>query len=168
MYLGAGVAPVVEMRKRGITVSLAVDGAASNNSQDMLEILKQTGLMHKGFYKDPSIIDAGEVLDMATIGGAKAIGREEDLGSLELGKIADMFIYDPVHPRSVPVLNPVESLVFSSGQENIKTVLIGGNPVMENYVIKTVDENQILAESQVAADALSKRAGTMKLRRKQL
>jgi 5-methylthioadenosine/S-adenosylhomocysteine deaminase len=89
MYLGSGAAPVVEMRRAGLTVGLGTDGAASNNSQDMIETCKCAGLVQKMVHRDPSAITATDVLDMATIDGARAIGQGERLGSLEPGKQAD-------------------------------------------------------------------------------
>lgn len=89
MYLSSGVAPVPRMLESGITVGLGTDGAASNNSQDMIELLKFTALLHKVHTKDPTVITAEKVLEMATIDGAKAIGKEDEIGSIEEGKKAD-------------------------------------------------------------------------------
>lgn len=161
MYLGSGVAPIVEMRRAGLTVGLATDGAASNNCQDMLETIKCAGLAHKLAHQDPSAITAADVLDMATIDGARAIGQDERLGSLEPGKQADLFIYDPCCARSVPVLDPVASLVFSAGSEGVKTTVVAGQVVLDGGRITTVDEAALLRECQAAASALARRAGTM-------
>jgi 5-methylthioadenosine/S-adenosylhomocysteine deaminase len=161
MYLGSGVAPVVEMRRAGLTVGLATDGAASNNSLDMLETMKCAGLIHKLAHQDPSILTSADVLDMATIDGAKAIGQGERLGSLEPGKQADLFILDPWRAKSVPVLDPVASLVFSSGEEGVVTTVVAGRVVLDEGQITTVDEAALLRECQSAAWALAKRAGTM-------
>ncbi len=161
MYLGSGVAPIVEMRRAGLTVGLATDGAASNNCQDMLETLKCTGLVQKMAHQDPSAITAADVLDMATIDGARAIGQGERLGSLEPGKRADLFIYDPYCARSVPVLDPVASLVFSAGKEGVETTVVAGQVVLDGGQITSVDEAALLQECQAAAEALAIRAGTM-------
>ncbi len=161
MYLGSGVAPIVEMRRAGLSVGLATDGAASNNSQDMLETLKCAGLVHKMAHRDPSAITAADVLDMATIDGARAIGQEERLGSLESGKQADLFVYNPYCARSVPVLDPVASLVFSAGTEGVVTTIVAGQVVLDEGQITTVDEEALLRECQAAAVALATRTGTL-------
>jgi 5-methylthioadenosine/S-adenosylhomocysteine deaminase len=161
MYLGSGAAPIVEMRRAGLTVGLGTDGAASNNSQDMIETCKCAGLVQKLAHQDPSAISAADVLDMATIEGARAIGQGERLGSLEPGKQADLFVYDPVCPRSVPVLDPVASLVFSAGTEGVVTTVVAGQVLLENGQVTTVDEAALLRECQEAASALAVRAGTL-------
>jgi 5-methylthioadenosine/S-adenosylhomocysteine deaminase len=161
MYLGSGAAPIVEMRRAGLTVGLGTDGAASNNSQDMIETCKCAGLVQKLAHQDPSAISAADVLDMATIEGARAIGQGERLGSLEPGKQADLFVYDPVCPKSVPVLDPVASLVFSAGTEGVVTTVVAGQVLLENGQVTTVDEAALLRECQEAASALAVRAGTL-------
>ena len=161
MYLGSGAAPIVQMRRAGVTVGLGTDGAASNNSQDMIETCKCAGLVQKLAHQDPSAITAADVLDMATIDGARAIGQGERLGSLEAGKQADLFVYDPVYPRSVPVLDPVASLVFSAGSEGVVTTIVAGKVLLENGRVTTVDEAALLRECQQAAHALAVRAGTL-------
>jgi 5-methylthioadenosine/S-adenosylhomocysteine deaminase len=161
MYLGSGAAPIVELRRAGLTVGLGTDGAASNNSQDMIETCKCAGLVQKMANQDPSAITAADVLDMATIDGARAIGQGDRLGSLETGKQADLFIYDPRWSRSVPVLDPVASLVFSAGTEGVVTTIVAGQVLLEGGQITTVDEAALLQECQQAAVALAKRAGTL-------
>jgi 5-methylthioadenosine/S-adenosylhomocysteine deaminase len=161
MYLGSGAAPIVELRRAGLTVGLGTDGAASNNSQDMIETCKCAGLVQKLAHRDPSAITAADVLDMATIDGARALGQGERLGSLEAGKQADLFIYDPYLPKSVPILDPVASLVFSAGPEGVVTTIVAGKVLFENGQITTVDEVALLRECQEAAHALAKRAGIL-------
>jgi len=159
MYIGVGKAPIAEFRKAGLTISLATDGAGSNNSQDMIEVLKCAGLLQKLAHEDPGAIDSQTILDMATLGGAKALGREKDLGSLEVGKEADLFIFDPLRAKSTPVFDPVSSLVFSSGQDSIITTLVGGEVVMEESRILTVNEADVLRECQEKAWDLAQQVG---------
>jgi 5-methylthioadenosine/S-adenosylhomocysteine deaminase len=167
MYLSSGVAPIPRMIETGITVGLATDGAASNNSQDMIETLKFCALLHKVDTLDPTIITAEKVLEMATIDGARALGLEDEIGSLEIGKKADLFIFDPLSsPKSVPLHHPVSTLVYSSSEENIKTVIIDGKVVMEDGVIQTADEEKVLRSAQKVAEDLAKRAGTSGLVRR--
>lgn len=156
MYLSSGVAPVPEMLKKGITVSLGVDGAASNNSQDMIELMKLTALQHKVNKRDPLAISAEKVLELATIDGAKAIGLEEEIGSLEVGKKADLVIFNPtLTPKSIPLHNPVSTLVYSSSMSNIEGMMVDGRIIMEDSKILTVkDEKEMLMKVQETADKL--------------
>lgn len=161
MYLSSGVAPIPKMLNAGITVGLGVDGAASNNGQDMLELMKSTALLQKVATKDPTVITAEKVLEMATIDGARALGLEDEIGSLEVGKKADIVVFDPyLSPKSVPMHNPVSTLVYSSTMQNIESVLVDGNFVMKNGVITAIkDQRAFLQKAQKAADDLAKRAG---------
>jgi 5-methylthioadenosine/S-adenosylhomocysteine deaminase len=161
MYLASGVAPVPAMLKAGLTVGLGVDGAASNNSQDMIELLKHTALLHKVYTQNPTVITAEKVLEMATIDGARAIGEEKNIGSIEVGKKADFFIYNPaLSAKSTPMHHPVSTLVYSGTHACVETVVIDGNIILEDSVLKTADEFQIIKRGQEAADDLSIRAGT--------
>jgi 5-methylthioadenosine/S-adenosylhomocysteine deaminase len=160
MYIGIGAAPIIKMVNAGLTVSLATDGAGANNSQDMLEVLKCAGLMHRLMALDAAATSAPMILDMATLGGAKAIGQADRLGSLEVGKQADLFLFDPLRPRAIPVLDPVSTLVFSSGTESITTTIVAGKVLLDNGKVITVDERDILTECQAAAWDLARRAGT--------
>ncbi len=161
MYLSSGVAPVPRMIESGITVGLGSDGPASNNSQDMIELLKFTALLHKVHTKDPTVITSEKVLEMATIDGAKAIGMEDEIGSIEIGKKADFFIYNPyLHSKSIPMHHPVSTLVYSGTHACVETVVIDGNVILENGVLLTADEEKIKRDGQKSADDLAERAGT--------
>ncbi|WMM25036.1 amidohydrolase [Tissierella sp. MB52-C2] len=159
MYLSSGVAPVPQMLKKGITVSLGVDGAASNNSQDMIELMKLTALQHKVANLDPLAISAEKVLELATIDGARAVGMEDEIGSLEVGKKADLVIFNPLlNPKAIPLHNPVSTLVYSSSMQNIEGVIVDGNIIMEDSKILTVeDEKSVLKKVQEIADNLCER-----------
>ncbi|HBF5309042.1 TPA: amidohydrolase [Clostridioides difficile] len=164
MYLSSGVAPVPEMLKKGITVSLGVDGAASNNSQDMLELMKLTALQHKVNKCDPLAMSAEKVLELATIDGARAIGMEDEIGSLEIGKKADLLIFNPMlSPKAIPMHNPVSTLVYSSSMKNIESVIVDGNIIMEDSKILTANEEKALKDAQDTAERLCVR-GTIKNR----
>ncbi|MGL4307363.1 MAG: amidohydrolase family protein [Cetobacterium sp.] len=159
MYLSSGVAPVPKMLKNGLTVSLGVDGAASNNGQDMLELMKVTALQHKVHNRDPLAITAEKVLEMATIDGAKVVGMENEIGSIEVGKKADLVIFNQFRsPKSIPMHNPVSTLVYSSTINNIESVLVDGEFIMRDSKILTVDEEKLLREGQRVADELATRA----------
>jgi 5-methylthioadenosine/S-adenosylhomocysteine deaminase len=159
MILASGVARAPDFLKAGLTVSLGVDGAASNDTNDMLETIKTAALVHKCFRRDPLVVTATEALEMATLGGARAIGRERDLGSLEPGKKADFFIFNPGTARTTPMADPVTALVYSGGEENIETTVVGGQVVLENRRSVKLDENSALNDCQSAAAALREETG---------
>jgi len=163
MYLASGIAPIPQMIERGITVGLGTDGAASNNTQDMIETLKITSLLHKVHTLDPTIITAEKVFEMATIDGAKALGLEDKIGSLEVEKKADLFIYNPaLSPKSTPMHNPISTLVYSGSNECVETVIIDGNIILENKKLISINEKEVISNAQRTADDLASRAGTNK------
>ncbi|HBE9317838.1 amidohydrolase family protein [Clostridioides difficile] len=160
MYLASGVAPVPEMLKKGINVSLGLDGAASNNAQDMVELMKLTALQHKVNNCDPLAISAEKVLEMATIEGARTLRMEDEIGSLEIGKKADLVIFNSMlSPKSIPLHNPVSTLVYSASMHNVESALVDGNVILENGKVTTIEsEEQVLLNAQHAAEELCKRA----------
>lgn len=159
MILASGVAPVREYLQRGISVSLASDGAASNDTQNMLEVLKLTALLQKVHSGDAAAVSAAEVLEMATLGGARALQMQDRIGSLEEGKQADFFIFNPLVATSVPALDPVTSLVYSSVPANIETTVVAGKPVLENDRICNLDEQEVLQTASRLARHLVRQAG---------
>lgn len=161
MYLASGVAPVPEMLKRNITVGLGVDGAASNNGQDMIELMKTTSLLQKVSSLNPTVITAEKVLEMATIDGARALGMEDEIGSLEAGKKADFVVFNPyLSAKAVPVHNPVSTLVYSSEMGNIESVAVDGQYIMKEGKLTMVpNEDMILAKAQRTAERLCERGG---------
>ncbi len=130
MYLGSGVPPIPRLLELGVTVSLGADGAASNNSQDMLEALKLSALLQKVAARDPAIYTAPLALQVATSGGAAALGRD-DFGTLAAGQRADLFVFDPRQAKSTPVLDPTSTLVYASGEANVQTTIVGGRVVLD-------------------------------------
>jgi 5-methylthioadenosine/S-adenosylhomocysteine deaminase len=160
MYLGSGIAPMVKMARAGLTIGLGVDGAGSNNSQDMIETLKMAALVQKGAAGDASVVDAQTVLDWATLGGARALRLEDKLGSLEPGKCADLFVVAPNSARIVPIHDPVASLVYSGGVENVVMTVANGKILMRDGVIRHFDEAEILRRCQQAAVDLAQRCGS--------
>ena len=159
MVLASGAAPVPQMLSLDIPISLACDGAASNDSQDMLEVIKTTAMLHKLVTRDATVVSAREVLWMATRGGAKALGLDAEIGSIEVGKRADLFIWQPSDCRSTPVHDPLSNLVYASGRANIETTIINGKTVLLDGVLVGVDERKILVEAQQAATDLVCKAG---------
>lgn len=154
MVMGLGAAPIVRMMEMGIPVSLACDGAASNDSQDMLEVIKSTAMLHKLVARNASVVSAREVLWMATRGGAKALGLDAEIGSLEVGKRADLFLWQPIDCRSIPVHDPISNLVYASSRINIESSIINGKIVMLNGNLLGIDEKEILLNAQSIATAM--------------
>ena len=166
MYLASGFAPVPEMLHAGVTVGLASDGPASNNNQNMVESLKFSALLHKVRHGDARIITAEQVLEMATRDGARALGLERSVGTLEPGKRADFFIADLSSAHAAPVHNPVSALVYAATGHEIRTVIVDGRIVLDEGTVPGVDEADLIARAQRAADALVQRAGISHLKRR--
>lgn len=160
MYLGSGIAPILEMEKAGLTIGLGVDGAGSNNSQDMIETMKVAALLQKVGACDASVVDAQKVLDWATRDAARALGLEEQIGSLEVGKRADLFVMAINSAKVVPVHDPVATLVYSSGEENVVMTIAEGKTLMKDRIIQNIDEQDMLERCQAAATDLANRCGS--------
>lgn len=160
MYLGSGIAPVIEMASAGLTISLGVDGAGSNNSQDMIESLKIAALLQKVAHKNAAVVNAQQVLDWATRDGARALGLQDEIGSLETGKRADLFVMALNSAKITPLHDPVASLVYSSGQEDVVMTIANGKVLMRDRIIQHLDEADILRRCQSAALALAGRCGS--------
>jgi 5-methylthioadenosine/S-adenosylhomocysteine deaminase len=152
MYLGSGTAPVIEMLKKGITVGLGTDGAASNNSNDMIEVLKTTILLHRNEYKKADCLNAYDVLKMATIEGAKCLGMEDRIGSLEIGKKADMLIFNPSKSfKTSPAHDGLASFVYSGDYRAIEKVIVNGKVVLKDGKLVNGDEDEIIKDSIYSA-----------------
>jgi len=165
MYLASGISPIPKMLKAGIPIGLGTDGAASNNCQDMIEVMKTTALLHKVATLDPLSIGAEKVLEMATIDGAKAMGLENEIGSIEPGKRADLVVFDLKHANTTPINRPHSQIVYCSKSHNVDTVIIDGKIVMKKGRITTLDEEKIVKKTQEVADDLIERSDVKRFRR---
>jgi len=152
MKLASGTAPVPEMLKIGVAVGLGTDGAASNNDLDMFEAMRQAAFLHKLTSKDPRAVSARAALEMATIGGARAIGREKQLGSLETGKLADLIVVRMDRPRQTPMYDPISHLVYVTRGDDVETVIVNGRTLMRDRRVLTLDEADVLSDARKAAD----------------
>lgn len=160
MYLGSGCAPIPRMLEHGVNICLGTEGAGCNNNNNMLETLKFATLSQKAIEHDPAVLTAQDVLEMATINGAKALGKESSIGSLEVGKDADLFIFDPyADATGTPILDPVASLVYSSTPKNISTVISKGDIVLRGGIIEAFDERIRLMECESISKELVNKAG---------
>jgi 5-methylthioadenosine/S-adenosylhomocysteine deaminase len=160
LYLGSGFAPVPAMQQRGITVALASDGPASSSNHSMLQAMKFAALLHKGVHRDPRIMTAEKVLEMATIDGAHALGMGDVIGSLEVGKRADVVVLDMSNLCVTPVHAAVSSLVYSQRGDEVDRVYVDGRLLVRGGSLVEKDEAEIRARSAEAATGLAARAGT--------
>lgn len=146
MKLGNGFAPIQKMLDAGINVCLGTDGAASNNSLNMFHELSLLTLIHKGTGKTPQCVSAAEGFKIATINGAKALCLEDQIGSIEVGKKADLAILDLNNPSLQPINNLLAGLCYSANGSEVDTVIIDGQITMENRKILTMDENLVYSK----------------------
>jgi len=154
LKLASGVSPVLQLQKRGVTVSLGTDSSCSNNSSDMFEVMKVAALLHKGISGDPTALSAERVLKMATIDGAKALLWEKEIGSIEVGKKADLAIVNFKKPHLTPVYKETSHLVYSAKAADVDSVIINGKIVMEDREIKTVEADKVMLLAEDAKDSL--------------
>lgn len=161
MMLGDGVAPVVEMIRRGVNVALGTDGAASNHSQDLFETMKSASLLQKVHHQDASVIEPYAVLRMATVGGARALGLESLCGTVEVGKRADLMLLqlDTVHTQ--PVNDLFSQIVHCAKAADVHTVIVDGEVLMRNRKFTRHDEKNVLAHAGAANADLMARVGAL-------
>lgn len=148
-----------EMMNAGVTVALGSDSSECSNHHDMVRILNIPALLFKDMRYDAYAITAERAIEMVTINGAKAMGLEKEIGSLEKGKKADLIILDMKRPEWIPLHNEIQNLVYSATGNSVETVIIDGKMVVENRVVKTIDETEALAKVQEFGERLVKRTG---------
>lgn len=154
MKLASGSAPVVEMNEMGITMGLGTDGAASNNNLNMFDEMDAVAKYYKALQSDPTVMPAGSVVKMATVNGATVL-QKPAIGSLAVGKTADIIMLDLKSPNLVPLYNIYSQLVYSAGGSEVDSVIINGELVMENRKLLTIDEDEAVDK----AIFLSKKIG---------
>ncbi|MFC1549329.1 amidohydrolase family protein [Nitrospirota bacterium] len=143
LKLGSGIAPVPEMLNAGLNVCLGTDGAASNNDLDMLGELNAAALLHKGAWKDPTVVDSSTAISMATANGARALGLE-GTGVIREGAEADLVLVDMRKPHLTPVYNTLSHLAYSVKSSDVETVMVKGRLLMEEGSVLGVDEQEIM------------------------
>ena len=151
MKLASGTAPVPAYLKAGVALGLGTDGAASNNDMDMFEAMRQAAFLHKLTSNDPQMVSARVALEMATMGGARVIGREKELGSLEVGKLADVLIVRMDQPRQTPMYEPISHLVYTTRGDDVDTTIVNGRVLMRGGKVLTLDQAQVLGAARAAA-----------------
>ncbi len=165
MILGSGIPPIAEMMRAGINVCIATDGSGSNNSNDMLESLKFSALLQRAACRDAAVVTAPTAVDWATRNGARAMNMFDKVGSIEVGKRADMFIFDSATAKSTPLHDPIATLVHSSSPANMHMVMVDGNVLLEHGRLTRLDEAKLIQDAQQMSAALSQRCGTHSLLR---
>ncbi len=152
MKLASGIAPVHKMLERGVNVSLGTDGCASNNNLDLFEEMKTAALLHKVSTCSPTALPAHQVLKMATVNGAKALGTET--GMLKAGMKADIVIVDMKKPHLTPCFDVTSHLVYSAKGSDVRTTIVDGKILMDDYKVLVLDEQKVIEEAQKAAEEL--------------
>jgi 5-methylthioadenosine/S-adenosylhomocysteine deaminase len=158
LKLGSGIAPVAKLLEEEVSVSLGADGAACNNRLDMFTEMRTAALLQKVLH-GPEVLAASSVLRMATIDGARALGLESEIGSLELGKRADVAVVNLEGLHTTPEAEIVSSLVYAAEASDVRNVVIDGRLVMRDRELMTLDEREVIAEADTQAEILMTRAG---------
>jgi len=156
MKLASGIAPVPRMLAAGLSVGLGTDGSASNNNVDMFGEMNSAAKLHKANTLDPTVMPAETVLEMATIGGARVLGAEHLIGSLEPGKKADLIVLDLNQPHLTPLFNIPSHMVYAARGADVVHSIINGQIVMQNRVLTTLDEPKILADMEILGQKIKK------------
>ena len=148
MKLASGIAPVREFRKKGINVALGTDGASSNNNLSMMKEMNITALLHTVANMTPSAVKPYDILEMATINGARALGLEDRIGTIECGKEADIVLINTDDVNMTPVNDPFSALIFSADRKNVDTVFCQGRKLLEHGNLLTIDKSEAIAKTK--------------------
>jgi len=144
LKLASGFCPVQALQSRGINVALGTDGAASNNDLDMLGEARSAAQLAKAVAGDPSAVSAWETLQMATLNGARALGLDHEIGTLETGKAADIVAVDLLQPATQPVYDPVSQLIYAASRQQISDVWVNGKQLLRDSELVTIDEQPLI------------------------
>ncbi len=155
MKLASGTAPVVKMLQAGVKVGIGTDGAASNNDVDMFGEMNTVAKIHKVARMDPTAMNAEQTLHAATLGGAEALGAGEQIGSLEVGKKADLIVLDMNQPHLTPLYNIPSHLVYAARGADVLHSIIDGAVIMESRRLLTLDEDMILTQMRQMGQRIS-------------
>jgi 5-methylthioadenosine/S-adenosylhomocysteine deaminase len=158
LKLGSGIAPVAEMRARGISVSLGADGAACNNRLDMFDEIRLAATL-QAMRKGPGTLTARDAIWMATREGARALGMENEIGSIEPGKRADLIVVERDRPHLAPDSDPWSTLAYAARGTDVRLTMVGGEVLVDRFALTQLDPAAISADARAAAAALASRAG---------
>ncbi|UCE29929.1 MAG: amidohydrolase [Candidatus Bathyarchaeota archaeon] len=157
MKIASGIPSIKSLLGLGLTVGIGTDGPASNNNLDMFEEMRFAALLQKIKHLDPTVLSTQKVLEMATIEGAKALGLEETVGSLEVGKKADIILIDFRKPHLTPLHDPYANIVYSANGSDVDTVIVDGKILMQGRNMETLDEEEVMQKAQrTALDLLAR------------
>lgn len=155
LKLASGFCPVAELRRAGVNVALGTDGAASNNDLDLFSEMRTAALLAKGVAGDAAAVPAAEALRMATLGGAVALGLADLIGSLSVGKYADLAAVDLSGLESEPVYNPISQLVYSAGRNQVTDVWIAGRQLLRSREFTSLDRAEVLGRARAWRDTIA-------------
>jgi 5-methylthioadenosine/S-adenosylhomocysteine deaminase len=155
MKLASGVSPVPRMMQEGLFVGLGTDGAASNNDLNMWEEMDTAAKLHKVFNADPKVLSAQQAFELATIRGAQALHLETEIGSLEVGKRADIVIIERDSLHQIPLYNIYSDLVYATKATDVHTVVINGRVVMRNRRLLTLNEAAIKSSARTFREKIA-------------
>ncbi len=147
MKLASGTAPVVKYLNAGVALGLGTDGAASNNDLDMFEAMRQASFLAKHASHDPTAVPARTALDLATRGGARALGMTQQIGSLETGRRADLITVSVGAARQTPLYDPVSHLVYTTRGDDVRTTIVNGAVLMRDRKVRTLDRTAVIADA---------------------
>ena len=158
LKLSSGIAPVATYLERGVNVAIAADGAASNNRLDGWSELRLAGLLAK-LHDGPAAVPAAQLFELATLGGARALGLDAEVGSIEPGKLADLAIVDLRRAHAAGPEDVYTQLVYSARAPDVRTVLVGGRVLVDNGQLVVFSESEAVADAAVQRQKLAARAG---------
>ena len=159
MKMATGILPLPDVLAAGVNVALGTDGALNNNSYDMFAEMKTACLLHNAIGKSATAMTAETALEMATLGGARAVNREHELGSIEAGKLADLVLVDMQRTHTLPVHDVVSNLVFSTNNSDVHTVFVGGRKVVEGGNVLGMDDADILQRARERSAVIRQQLG---------
>jgi 5-methylthioadenosine/S-adenosylhomocysteine deaminase len=157
LKLGSGIAPIVELRAQGVTVSLGADGAACNNRLDMFDEMRLAATL-QAVRREPGALTARDVLWMATRGGARTLGQEAELGSIEVGKRADLIVVDRDRPHMAPDADPASTLVYAARGTDVRMTVVDGEILLADGQLCHLDRAEVTAAARTASRELLQRA----------
>lgn len=157
--LASGICRVPDLQRAGVNIGLGTDGAPCNNTCDMLQEMKLAGIIHKSVSYDPTAVPAESVLEMATINGAKALGLDDRVGSLVIGKKADFVAIDARGIHTQPWYNPVSAIVYTATGRDVDVVVVDGQVVVRDGKLQTMHEEDIVEEAKRRSREVVERAG---------
>ncbi len=162
LKLGNGMCPLATLLENGVSVAIGTDGASSNNDLDMLSETQTAALLAKGVAENPAAVPAHAALEAATLGGARALGLEQQIGSLAVNKKADFIAVDLSAAATQPIYHPLSQIIYAASRDQISDVWVGGKRLLQNHELTTLDENEIVQKAREFGMQIGKRDGAGK------